>query len=75
MRILAAAQVACSHYFFATDTDKAGCVRDAIADAVTKINQPPLSAVYRANNKTSVRSELVSHIATGCEVDHCAGVE
>lgn len=37
LRILAAAQVVCSHYSFATDAGKAGCVRDAIADAVTKI--------------------------------------
>ena len=49
-RIRAAAQVVCSHYFFVTDTDKARCVRDATADAVTKINKPALSAVYDANN-------------------------
>jgi UrcA family protein len=59
-RIRAAAQVVCSYYFFATDTDKARCVRDATADAVTKINQPALSAVYQANNKTSTPSALVS---------------
>lgn len=59
-RIRAAAQVVCSYYFFATDTDKARCVRDATADAVTKINQPALSAVYNANNKTSAPSGLVS---------------
>jgi UrcA family protein len=53
-RIRAAAQVTCSYYFFATDTDKARCVRDATADAVTRIDQPALSAVYNANNKTSV---------------------
>jgi UrcA family protein len=47
-RIRAAAQVVCSYYFFATDADKARCVRDATADAVTKINQPALSAVYNA---------------------------
>ena len=59
-RIRAAAQVVCSSYFFATDTDKARCVRDATADAVTKINQPALSAVYNANNKTSASSGLGS---------------
>jgi UrcA family protein len=59
-RIRAAAQVVCSYYFFATDTDKARCVRDATADAVTKINQPALSAVYNAKNETSVPSGLVS---------------
>jgi len=59
-RIRAAAQVVCSHYFFATDTDKARCVRDATADAVTRINRCELSAVYNANNKTSAPSRLVS---------------
>ena len=60
MRILAAAQVVCSHYWFLTDGDKARCVRDAIADAVTKIDQPALSAVYSAKNKTPAPSSLVS---------------
>jgi hypothetical protein len=41
---------------FATDTDKARCVRDATADAVTKIDRPALSTVYNMNNKTSVPS-------------------
>ncbi len=59
-RIRAAAQVVCSYYFLVTDTDRARCVRDATADAVTKINQPLLSAVYNANNKTSAPSGLVS---------------
>ena len=59
-RIRAAAQVVCSYYFFLTDTDKARCVRDATADAVTKIGQPALSALYNANNKTSAPSGLVS---------------
>ena len=59
-RIRAAAEVVCSSYFFATDADKARCVRDATADAVTQINQPALSAVYNANNKTSVPSGLMS---------------
>ena len=60
MRILGAAQVVCSYHSFATDADKAGCVRDAIADAVTKIDQPALSAVYNAKNKPPVPSRLVS---------------
>jgi len=59
MRILAAAQVVCSYYSFATDAEKASCVRDATADAVIKINQPALSAVYNAKNKPPVPS-LVS---------------
>jgi UrcA family protein len=60
MRILAAAQVVCSYYSFATDADKARCVRDATADAVTRINQPALSAMYNAKYKTPVPSSLVS---------------
>jgi UrcA family protein len=60
MRILAAAQVVCSYHSFATDADKASCVHDAIADAVTKVDQPALSAVYNAKNKTRVPSSLVS---------------
>lgn len=64
-RIRAAAQVVCSTYFFATDTDKARCVRDATADAVTRINQPALSAVYSANNKTSASNGLVSQSRHG----------
>ena len=59
-RIRAAAQVVCSYHFFATDTGKARCVRDATADAVTRINQPALSAVFNANNKTSLPGSLVS---------------
>jgi UrcA family protein len=59
-RIQAAAQVVCSTYFFATDTDKARCVRDATADAVTRVNQPALSAVYNANNGPPTPSHLVS---------------
>lgn len=59
-RILAAAQVVCSYIPFATDADKARCVRDAIADAVIKIDQPELSAVYNAKNNASVSRSLVS---------------
>lgn len=60
MRILAAAQVVCSRQPFATDGEKASCVRDAIADAVTKINEPALSALHSAKNKPPVPSGLVS---------------
>lgn len=59
-RIRAAAEVVCSYYMFATDSAKWQCVRDATADAVIRINQPALSAVYNANNKTWVSSSLVS---------------
>ena len=59
-RIRGAAQAVCSHYFFLTDTDRARCVRDATANAVAKINQPALSAVFNANNKIPAPSGLVS---------------
>ena len=59
-RIRAAAQSACSYYWFATDAGEARCVHDAIAGAVTKINQPELSAVFNANYKTAVPNTLVS---------------
>jgi UrcA family protein len=59
-RIRAAAQGACSYYWFKTDADEARCVHDAIANAVTKVNQPALSAVYNTKYKTSVPSTLVS---------------
>ena len=59
-RIRAAAQVACSYHFFLTDTDKGRCVRDATADAVRQVDQPALSAVFNANNKTPMRNGVVS---------------
>jgi UrcA family protein len=60
MRILAAAQVACSHYWFQTEADKAACVRHALADAVGRIDQPDLSSVYAAKNKAPAPGSLVS---------------
>jgi UrcA family protein len=59
-RIRAAAQGACSYYWFERDADEARCVHDAIANAVTKINQPELSAVYSENYRTAVPNTLVS---------------
>jgi UrcA family protein len=59
-RIRAAAQGACSYYWFERDADEARCVHDAIANAVTKISQPELSAVYGAQYKTWVPNTLVS---------------
>lgn len=44
-----AAQFACSYYFYGTDADKARCVRDVTAVAVTKIKQPALSAGYKVD--------------------------
>jgi UrcA family protein len=59
-RIRAAAQAACSYYWFKTDADEARCVHDTIANAVAKVNQPALSAVFNAKYKTSAPSPLVS---------------
>ena len=59
-RIRAAAQGACSYYWFKTDADEARCVHDAIASAVAKVNQPELSAVYNAKYKTLASGTLVS---------------
>jgi UrcA family protein len=59
-RIRAAAQAACSYYWFETDADEARCVHDAIANTVAKINQPALSAVFDAKYKRSVPPPLVS---------------
>ena len=59
-RIRAAAQSACSYFWFKTDADEARCVQNTIAKAVTKINEPALSAVYNAKYKTSAPSALVS---------------
>ena len=59
-RIRAAAQGACSYYWFKTDADEARCVHDAIANAVAEVNQPELSAVYNAKYKTLASGTLVS---------------
>jgi UrcA family protein len=59
-RIRAAAQGACSYYWFKTDADEARCVQNAIANGVTKLNRPALSAVYNAKYKILVPSTLVS---------------
>ena len=59
-RIEAAADAACSYFWFKTDADEARCVQQTIANAVTKVNQPALSAVYNAKYKTSAPSALVS---------------
>jgi UrcA family protein len=59
-RIRAAAQSACSYFWFNTDADEVRCVHNTIAKAVAKVNQPALSAVYDAKYKTSAPSSLVS---------------
>ena len=59
-RIRAAAQSACNYFWFKTDADEARCVQNTIAKAVTKANQPALTAVYDAKFKISAPSQLVS---------------
>lgn len=59
-RIRVAARGACSHFWFKTPAHEARCVQSAIAEAVTKVNQPALSAVYNAKYKTAGPSTLVS---------------
>ena len=59
-RIRAAAQSACNYFWFKTDADEARCVQNTIANAVSKVNQPALSAVYNAKYKISAPNTLVS---------------
>ena len=59
-RIREAAKSACSYYWFKTDADEARCVHNTIADAVDKVNEPALSAVYDAKNSTPTPTPLVS---------------
>jgi len=59
-RIRAAAQGACSYYWFKSDADEARCVHEAIASVVMKVNKPALSAVFNAKYKTAIPSTLVS---------------
>ena len=59
-RINAAAENACSFYWFKSDADEERCVHDAIANAVMKVNQPALFVVYNAKNKTQLPTTLVS---------------
>ena len=59
-RIRVAAQSACNYFWFKTDADEARCVHNTIANAVAKVNQPALSAVFDAKYKTAGPSPLVS---------------
>jgi UrcA family protein len=59
-RIRTAAQGACNYFWFKTDADEARCVQNTIANAVTKVNQPALTALYNAKFKISAPSPLVS---------------
>jgi hypothetical protein len=45
---------------FARNLDEARCVHDAIVNAVTKLNQHALSAVYAAKSNTPAPGTLVS---------------
>ena len=55
-RIRAAAQAGCAYYLFETEEDEARCVHDAIANAVARVNQPALSAVFDAKFKIQART-------------------
>ena len=59
-RIRAAAESACSYYWYERDADQVRCIHDAIANAVTKVNRPTLFAVYNAKNKMPLPTALVS---------------
>jgi UrcA family protein len=59
-RIQAAAQSACQYFWFKTDADEARCLQNTIANAVAKVNQPALTAVYNARIKTSAPTPLLS---------------
>jgi UrcA family protein len=56
-RIKAAAETVCSPYWatgFAAQANIYGCVRTAIAKAVTAVDQPALSQIYSAKTHTSL---------------------
>lgn len=59
-RIESASHAACSYFWFKTDADESRCLRNAIAKAVTQVNQPALSAIHDARVKAPVPSILVS---------------
>lgn len=59
-RIRAAAQSACSYFWFKTDADEARCVQNTIVKAVGKVNQPALTAVYNSKYQISPPPPLVS---------------
>lgn len=59
-RIQSAAKTACNFFWFKTDADEAGCVQHTIANAVRKVNQPMLSAVYNSKHEMSQPSSLLS---------------
>ena len=62
-RIKVAAETVCSPYWatgFAARAEQYDCVRSAIADAVTTVDQPALSQVYSAKTRTPLTSRPAS---------------
>jgi UrcA family protein len=62
-RIRVAAEAVCPHLDHADLQSKMHmdvCVDKAIADAVTKVDQPALLAVYNAKNRTQLPANLLS---------------
>ena len=59
-RIQAAAKSACNYFWFKTDADEARCVQHTIANAVGKVNQPALSAIYDSKYNKPAAGALVS---------------
>ena len=59
-RIGVAAHSACSHFWFKTYGDEARCAQDTIAEAVARVNEPALSALYNAKHKTTAPRARVS---------------
>ena len=61
-RIRQAARAVCADEFvsYPFNPGVAACVHKAIADAVTKVNQPALYAVYNEHNRTPLPSTLLS---------------
>jgi UrcA family protein len=59
-RIRAAAKSACNYFWFKRDADEASCVEITVRDAVSKVNQPALSAVYNSKHTITGAGKLVS---------------
>jgi UrcA family protein len=62
-RIRSAAKTVCApddYAYFPFRTGVSECIQKAIADAVMKVNQPALVAVYNERNKTPLPSPLLS---------------
>ena len=64
-RIRVAAQSACNYFWFKTDADEARCVQHTIANAVTKVNQPALSADMTQSIRQRRRVPLCHRVTRG----------